>query len=99
MGAKKQGRQRLDVQSADMEQRQDVQHHIIGCHRIGIMAHHGIGDHRRLCQHRALWPARGPRGVDDHQLGIGAAGGIRLGKPVPVPRCFKLGAKRDARTG
>ena len=99
MRAAQQGWQRLDVQATDMEQRQDVQHHIIGRHRIGFMAHHGVRDHRRLRQRRALWPARGSRGVDDHQLGIGAAGGVGLGKLMPVPRRRKLGAKGDSRTG
>ena len=66
-GAQLQRRYRLDVEAADMEQRQHRQHVILRRHRVQVLAHHCVGQQGLLCEYGALGPSRCARGVDDQQ--------------------------------
>ena len=65
--AELQRRRGLDVEPADMEQRQHGEHVIVGGQVVHVLAHHRVPDQRLLAQHRALRPAGGARGVDHEQ--------------------------------
>ena len=65
--AELQRRRGLDVEPADMEQRQHGEHVIVRRHVVHVLAHHGVPHQRLLAQHRALRAAGRARGVDDQQ--------------------------------
>ena len=65
--AELQRRRGLDVQPADMEQRQRIQDMVLRRHVMRVLAHHGVPDQRLLAQHRALRAAGGAGGVDEQQ--------------------------------
>ena len=66
-----QGRDRMDVQTTNMKQRQHIQHNIRRLQTVGMLAHSGIAAHRTLWQHRPLWPSCCTGGVNDQQRCLG----------------------------
>ena len=62
-----QRRRGLDVEAADMEERQHGQHMIVRGEAVHVLAHHAVPQQRLLPQHRALGPSRRAGGVDDQQ--------------------------------
>ena len=64
----------LDVDAADMKQRQNIQN-VVGRREImGMKARYSVPENSLLGEHRAFRPSRGTRGVDDEerivQLGL-----------------------------
>ena len=68
-GAQLQRRRGLDVEPADVEQRQHGQHVVLRRHVVHVLAHHRVAHQRLLAQHGALRAAGGAGGVDDEQRG------------------------------
>ena len=66
-GAEMQRRRGLNVQPADVKERQHGQHMIVGAKPVHVLAHHAVPQQRFLAQYRAFRPSRGARGVDDQQ--------------------------------
>ena len=66
-GAGLQRRRGLDIQPADVEQRQHGQHMIVGGEIMHVLAHHRVPKERLLPQHRAFRPAGGARGVHEEE--------------------------------
>ena len=64
-----QRRRGLDVQSANVKERQHGQDVILCRHVVHVLAHHGVPEQRLLAQHRAFRPASCAGGVDDQQRG------------------------------
>ncbi len=66
-GAELQRRRGLDVEAADMEERQHGEDVIVRGQAVHVLAHHAVPQQRLLPQHRALGPPGGAGGVDDQQ--------------------------------
>ena len=83
-GADVQRRRGLDIEAADMEERQHGEHMIVGGEAVHVLAHHPVPQQRLLPQHRALGPSRGAGGVDDQQRA--AEIGVRIAAVAVRPR-------------
>ena len=57
-GAVMQRRRGLDVEAADMEERQHREHVIVRSEAMHVLAHHAVPQQRLLPQHRAFRSAR-----------------------------------------
>ena len=62
-----QRRRGLDVQPADVKERQHGQHVVVGTEPMHVLAHDAVPEQRLLAQHRALGSPGGAGGVDDQQ--------------------------------
>ena len=94
-GAQLQRRRGLDVEPADMEQRQHGEDMILRRHVVHVLAHGGVRHQRVLAQYRALGMAGRARGVDDEQ-GAGCIDVVTAAVAAPTATLQQSGKRGTA---
>ena len=82
----------MNVETADMKERQNGQHVVVGGEAVHVLAHHPIPQQGLLSQYCALWPSCRARCVDDQQR----AGEVGPSRAAVTARSRQQGIERDA---